>query len=257
MYKPQRLVSSTLLLTLTFIAGTLPVAGAPAPPAPEGFDQFAVYMATGIFDPTSPHPNPEITGCFFMFCDGHYFQEVVMGWNPTEIAEEEADAKLFFWERFGLDIDELVGTGRITYSAFTIDPRIDYRVYHLAGHRIPAGGWEVRDGGFLVVVTDPEGIELGGELAGEHAVAGASFAYGAYNILVPRPEGRPTKEIVIRYKTPRPGTPVEGPLGFVCDIEHERWGSGLAQGFLNHIPLDDGRLNFNIRNVLTFPGLGY
>lgn len=253
----RRLVTSTLLLTLTLLAGALPAPGAPAPPTPEGFDQFAVYMATGVFDPTSPHPDPEITGCFFMFCDAPYFQEVVMGWNPTEIAEEEAAAKLYFWERFGIDVDELAASGRIDYQPFTIDPRIEYRVYHLAGYRVPAGGWEVRDGGFLVVVTNPDGIELGGELAGEHATAGSSVAFGAYNILTTRPNGQPGEEIVIRYQSPKPSVPVEGPIGFVCEIEHEGWGSGLAQGFLAHVPLADGRLQFNIRNVLTFPGLGF
>ncbi len=256
MQAKERLVLSTVAFLLTLLMGTLPVAGAPAPPTPEGFEQFVVYMATGVFDPVSPHPDPDITGCFFMFCDAPYFQEVVMGWDPTEIAVEEAAAKLFFWERFGVDVDELAASGRIDYQPFTIDPRIDYRVYHMAGRRVPAAGWEVRDGGFLVIVTDPEGIVLGGEHAGEHAVAGSSMAFGLYNILTTRPNGRPGEEIVIRYQTPAPGTPVAGPIGFVCELEHEGWGSGLAQGIQANVPLPDGRLQFNIRNVLTFPGLG-
>ncbi len=257
MHKGRRLAIYAFFFTLTCLAATSPTAGAPAPPTPEGFDQFAVYMATGVFDPVSPNPDPEITGCAFMYCDGHYFQEVVMGWDAAEIAAEEAAARLFFLERFGIDVDELVVSGRISYFPFTIDPRIEYRVYHLAGHRVPAGGWEVRDGGFLVVVVDPEGIELGGEFAGERAVAGSAMAIGAYNIQTTRPNGRPGEDIVIRYKTPRPSIPVEGPIGFFCEIENDAWGSGLAQGFLFHIPLPDGRLQFNIRNVLTFPGLGF
>ena len=257
MHTQQRFVTLALWLTLTLFAATSPATGAPVPPTPEGFDQFAVFMATGVFDPTSPNPDPEITGCSFMFCDAPYFQEVVMGWNPTEIAAEEAAARLFFWERFGIDVDDLVASGRINFLPFSIDPRIEYRVYHMAGFRVPAGGWEVRDGGFLVIVVDPEGIELGGEFAGERAMAGSSMAIGAYNILTTRPNGQPGEEIVIRYKTPGPSVPVDGPIGFVCEIEEEAWGSGLAQGFIFHVPQPDGRLRFNIRNVLTFPGPGF
>lgn len=224
---------------------------------PEGFDQFAVFMATGAFDPTSPNPDPAITGCFFMFCDPAYFQEEIMGWTAAEIVAEEAAAKLFFLERFGLDVDALIAEGRVDYIPFSIDPRIDYRMVHLAGRRVPSEGWPVRDGGFLVVATDPAGIPLGGEQAGETMPAGASVVYGYYNVLTRRPNGRPGREIVIHYTSPRPSLPVDGPVGFICDAEVDGLPTGRAQGVISREPLPDGRIVFSVRNVLTFPGLGH
>ena len=46
---------------------------------------------------------------------------------------------------------------------------------------------------------------------------------------------------MIRYQSPRPSVPVDGPIGFVCEIEHDGWGSGLAQGFLAHRGQGPGR----------------
>ena len=254
----RSLLLLTALLTITVPATASPLSNTPASSVPEGFDQFGVFMGTGDFDPATPHPDPRITGCFFLFCDGQYFQAVVMGRNPTEIAEEEEAAATFFMTRFGLDIGELLGTGRISLQSFFLDPRAEYRMYHLAGHRVPSEGWVVRDGGLLLLVLDPGGIDLGGEQAGGHAPAGSMLVFGNYNVQTTRPNGKPAGEIVIRYKSVKPVTPLaDGSTHFACEVGNDKLGSGLAQGLMANVSRPDGTLKLNIRNVLTFPGLGY
>jgi hypothetical protein len=48
--------------------------------------------------------------------------------------------------------------------------------YSMAGERVPAEGWEVRDGGWQLVVIDPDGFELGGDFAGLTIPAWSSTA---------------------------------------------------------------------------------
>lgn len=254
MYSTRNSILVTLLFT-TALFGASP-AITEKHPAPEGFDRFAVYMAAGRFDPASPHP--EVPGCFMTFCDGYYFQERVMNWDPAEIAAADAAAADFFQQRFGLDVETLAAEGRIAYRSFFFDPRTEYRLYHLAGARVPPEGWLVRDGGYLVTVLDPAGIELGGERAGEHAPSGSFLAFGHYNVQTTLPNGKPREEIVIRYQSVTPVAPLaDGSVHFRCELIHPDWGSGLAQGVMANVVLPDGRLQLNIRNVLTFPGLGH
>ena len=157
---------------------------------PDGFGQLAAFMANGAFDPNEPHP--EVPGCFQVWCDLQYFHEVIMGWTPTEIQAEEFAARAFFRKRFGLDVEKLEADGRIRVQGVYTDPRIEYRLFHLAGQKVPSAGWEVHDGAYLAIVTDPAGIELGGELTGVHVPAGGYFVYGLYNIQKTLPNGKPS-----------------------------------------------------------------
>ena len=229
-------------------------------PTPDGFDNFLVYMAAGTFNPNIPHPT--VPGCVNLFCDGAYFQEKVMGRSPSEIEQEIESAKEFFLERFGADLDS--PDSGMVLNSFFVDPRKEYRAYVISGKRVPSRGYVVRDGGIMAVVVNPEGLVLGGEFEGVWVPPGTAIVFGNYNILVDRtfktPSGRVFKkgsEIVIRYKAAGPifVTP-EGFFEITCELEHEEWGSGLAQGNWKPQLLEDGRIKSFVRNILTFPGLG-
>ncbi|MEM7353786.1 MAG: hypothetical protein AAF657_23505 [Acidobacteriota bacterium] len=248
----QRTVILALLLTV--LSATGPVAtGSPFGP-PDGFDQFLVFLGGGLYDPTEPHP--VVPGCFQLFCEGPYFQEVVMGRTPAEILEQEALAKAFFLQRFGIDVDDPANEGRLVFLFYTADPRVDYRVYHMAGEKVPSTGWEILDGGFLWLITDPDGYELGGEFAGVHVPAGAFASFGEYAIQKTLLNGAPDGQIVLRFKAKTPILPkADGSLLALCELEHPEWGSGLAQVLMANVQQPGGLLKINLRNVSTFPSL--
>ena len=251
MATPRFAIATLLLTALVMFAP----AGAASPfGPPDGFDQFLVFLGAGLYDPTEPHP--VVPGCFQLFCDGQYFQEVIMGRTPAEILAEEAAAKAFFLERFGIDVADPANEGRIAFLFYTADPRVDYRVYHMAGELVPSSGWEIRDGGHLWLVTDPDGFELGGEFAGVHVPAGAFASFGEYNIQKTLPNGTPSGEIVLRFKAKTPILPrADGSLMSLCELEHPEWGSGLAQVQMANVPRTDGLLKINLRNVSAFPAI--
>ena len=223
--------------------------------SPEGFDRLAVYMGNGAFDLNEPHP--VVPGCFQTLCDVQFFHEEIMGWTPAESLAEEVAAREFFAQRFGLDVEALEADGRLRLQGIFADPRIGYRLFHLAGKKIPSAGWEVRDGAYLAIVTDPDGLELDGEFTGVHVPAGGYFAFGLYNIQRTLPNGDPAGEIVIRFKSLSPVVAnADGTTMVQCELEHPEWGAGLAQATLWTEDLPDGRTRFSARNVLTFPGLG-
>ncbi|HSM54808.1 MAG TPA: hypothetical protein VK879_01535 [Candidatus Sulfomarinibacteraceae bacterium] len=97
-------------------------------------------------------------------------------------------------------------------QAFGQDPRTEYRAYKITGYRVPAEGWLVRDGGFIVNI--PAGTTLHGEYRGEDGITLPSDSF-------------------------------------------EDHGGGLAQGVFKMHTTEDGRQISNIRNVITFPGLGF
>ncbi|MBT8079527.1 MAG: hypothetical protein KJO31_13190 [Gammaproteobacteria bacterium] len=230
---------------------------------PAGFDHYAVFMATGKI-PFSSHPNPQITGCgLSIFCDGAYFHEVIMGRDAAEIAVEAQRAKDYFLSRFGVDVDALVAAGRMDFFSFYLDPRGDYRMYTLAGTRVPSRGWEVRDGGFAAMVTDPNGVELSGEFQGQGLVMPPEglLVWGSYNVLATNARKKPITEIVIDYRSEMPMIGNNwGELVVNCQLSLDAFQdgelSGKAQGMGTVIPTSDfSGLRLNWRNVLTLGGL--
>lgn len=249
---PFRLATAAFLLTALATAASARAASPIGPP--DGFDQFLVFLGAGLYDPGEPHP--VVPGCFELFCEGQYFQEVIMGRTTAEILAEEAAAKAFFRQRFGIDVDDPANEGRVAFLFYTADPRIDYRVYHMAGELVPSSGWEIRDGGHLWLITDPDGFELGGEFTGVHVPAGAFATFGEYNIQKTLADGTPAGEIVLRFKAKTPILPkADGSLMALCELEHPEWGSGLAQVLMANLPRPDGLLKINLRNVTTFPSI--
>ncbi len=232
-------------------------------PAPVGWDAYLTMMQNGEFDPATP--NPDVPGCFQFFCDGDFFQTEVMQRTPGETAAVEQDAKMFFLTRFGIDVDAPDLAGRIFFRSFYQDPRVNQRVYAMSDRIVPTSGWKVRDGGFIIFLLDPNGVELGGEFDGQVAPAGTFLVYGEYNIAARKPG--PPSEIVISYRSGSlVGTSnVNSLTSFSCELHSGRidsfpgWGDlsepaqGRAIGVVD-IPIvtPTGLLRSSYRNQLTF-----
>ncbi|MGH9163201.1 MAG: hypothetical protein ACRD2X_24835, partial [Vicinamibacteraceae bacterium] len=96
---------------------------------------------------------------------------------------------------------------------------------------------------------------------------GTSVVYGDYNIAVTSPgrgrgHGRRHAEpIIIHYESVDPiHSHPDGSLYFRCRLRSDSFfdfGGGLAQGMSAEKTMPDGRVISNIRNILTFPGLGF
>lgn len=223
---------------------------------PEGFGKFLVFMGAGTYDMDDPD---------FELPDGLFFQEEIMSRTQDEIDQKESDAKEFFKNRFGIDVDDPENEDRVRFRSFIMDPRNEYRAYVISGLRVPPEGFVVRDGGYLALLIDPEGFTLGGEFDGELTPFGTMFVFGDYNIDISSSElsqklGR--DNIIIPYKS---GYPVvievnrsifDQRLMFQCELDSEEFGSGIAQGVSGGLTLDNGMFRANIRNVLTFPSFG-
>ena len=245
-----RLLPFGALMALLLIPGSL---GADSPTrTPTGLSHYGVLLQTGTYDASTPHPT--VPGCFGGVCDGLYFQAEVMGRTPAEIVAQEAAAKTYFLTRFGLDADDPALVGRTFFFPFMIDPRGEYRLYTLSGESVPPEGWVVFDGGYSLLVTDPDGLTLGGAHPGLHIPAGSFIVYGDYKIQKTKANGKPDGEIVLHYQSPGPVIlDHEGSHLIRCAIQHDEWGEGLAQGSYNATILPDGRFQPTLRNVFTFP----
>jgi hypothetical protein len=92
-----------------------------------------------------------------------------------------------------------------------------------------------------------------------HVFQGTAFAFGNYNIRRTLPGGQEIEPIIIHYQSGNPIIPnsdKNGGMFFRCELISDEFGHGLAQGVVAPEMLPDGTVHQNIRNVLTFPGLG-
>lgn len=239
---------------------------------PDGYDRYLTYIANGVSSTTVPHP--EVPGCDGLMCDGTYFQTEIMQRDAATIDALEAQAADFYLTRFGVDVHDPANAGRILFRRFMLDPRLEYRAYHVSGHKAPSEGFVVRDGGWVMITLDPAGYTLGGEFAGTTVAPGTMFFYGEYNIAINKRGrghrrsgedehhgGRHIRPMVISY---RAGSPVEanqaGNVSFSCELSDKPLTQnfptgvdGLAQGFGGPLAPDaNGNIQANIRNALTF-----
>lgn len=235
-------------------------------PTPDVFDKYLVFMATGVVK-----DSPDISGFIggMEGGDGLHFQREIMKRTEQEIKQNRMDAIEFFYTRYGVDV---VNDPRITFNGFELSPQAAYRAYTISGEAVSDEGWEVRDGGWIMVVNDPNGITLGGEFAGVHVPQLTIMSYGDYNIKKKKKRDHHKKydddydneeeEIIIHY---RAGGPIivdqrTGSFGFFCEISSDKYGTGLATGTSTMIPIriDETTglmdIKFNTRNVITFPG---
>lgn len=243
--------------------------GHDAPQAlPVGYDGYLVFAANGSWNVFEPHPTVPGCGVQPLICDGQYFHEQIMKRTADEIAAKRQEAIEHYKEKFGIDVNDPANEGRVELLSFMVDPRWNYRVYSWGGRPVPPEGYQVRDGGFLLRITDPDGYTLGGEREGVHVPANARALVGDYNILVERPsrrpgttsgaaDHRPREEVVISYRADTFMTPNQfGDIAFSCQLSDDGFASGettgFAQGFANQTIGPDGFIDINVRNVLTF-----
>jgi len=225
--------------------------GASAPgggrtPTPKGFVKYLVYMQNGVIDPSTPAPDT-----------GKFFQTEVMGRSPAEIEADRQAAIAFYRRRFGLDFSGGDTDGAASFGPFMDARRNDYRAYTVSAENVPAEGWFVDGGGWMVRIG-AGGMTLHGSYggAGGQAVpSGSAMVFGEY--FVHRQAGRNGRvdPIVIHFESERPiiGRP-DGVISFQCALSHPEWGEGVAEGIaVPPLLLEDGRVKVAVRNVLTFP----
>jgi len=262
----KRLVSILYLLLLSF---TLNVS-ASKDSLPSGYSKYLSYIANGVYDSSIPHST--VPGCVAGFCDGNYFQTEIMGRDQATIDVLQSQAEIFYLNRFGIDVNAPENSGRVLFRSFMLDPRLEYRAYHVSGMKAPEEGWVVRDGGWILIITDPNGFTLGGEFSGLSVAAGTMFFYGEYNIDVKKPKSKYKSDdydndenIIISYRAGTPAlTNSVGLLPFSCQValkpltENFSEGTeGLAQGIATAIVPDiNGIIRANVRNALTFNDQG-
>lgn len=239
-------------LTAALVLGVVATAAAGALPlhqsgTPDGYNKFLVYMANGVYDPHDPT---------YTAPSGTFFQKEIMHRSDAEIAEQLAQAKAFFKERFG--IDEANGDVSVGLSMF--DPRNNYRAYVIGGEKVPDSGWVVRDGGINAVATKDTFFHgtYGGP-AGKFVKAGTAVTFGDYNILRTQGESaQPAEPLILHYQSDLPIKPADsdGVRTFRCELIDPLTGHhGIAQGVI--APMRDagnGQIQVSIRNTLTFPG---
>ncbi|AOY79248.1 MAG: hypothetical protein F6K63_14770 [Moorea sp. SIO1G6] len=258
---------SVLLALVCVVALALPVS-AHKQPIPKGFtDNFLVLMGTGVVD-NNKQPGKPFINCSNGFCDADYFQKVVMKRSNAEIKKLEQLAKDFYYQRFGIDVDDPANSGRIIFRQWLLDPRANYRAYVAAGQQVPPEGWFFYDGGWVVQVIDPEGYTLGGEWNGFHTEPNTLIFFGNYQFLKTNRSGKVVNRFNIFYRAGGPmNFDTRGEASFRCELSLDGQDfptgvQGQAQGITSLTPISDHEVKFNIRNVITFgpatlqPGFG-
>lgn len=250
-----------LVLTLLFC----PAAGASDAekagwhhPLPDGFAMYLTFMGTGLYDWTLPHP--EVPDCFQQLCVGEYFFDEILGLDEAEKQTWHEEALAFWENRFGIDPEAPEWAGRVSAIPFFADPRNEIRAYSMAGTRIHRRGWQVLDGGWLLIVTDPEGVELGGEYEGLHVAANTVFGYGKYLVQARTRHGRFLADIEIDYQARGPISFVQGfPWVGNCEVIRTKinghptqWGLGQAQPSQVVKEFPNGEVKLSYRNIITF-----
>jgi len=207
--------------------------------------------------------------------DGIHFHKNILGMNDEEIEESRIDALTHFSERFGLEVDN----PSVYFTGFESLPGTNYHVTLSSGDKVPSAGWRLDDGGWIMVVTDPNGVMLGGEFMGRHVPSGAFFVVGTYKINrttkhkkedesehdskheskhKSKSKSKKRSPLLISYRSGRPIIPqADGSMHMACDLMSEEYGEGLAMGTAAPKQMPDGKIAFNIRMVVTFPPLGY
>ena len=212
--------------------------------APTDLDQMLVFISTTPFH--------SVDGSFLVdgmvAGDGLNFQMNVLKRSEDEVNASREDAQAFFMQRFGVD----TLSPDVYFTGFEVQPDMNYRAVYLGGRRVPKNGYSVADGGWIVVVTNPDGIMLGGEFTGTHIPAGAMLVKGNYLI-----ERSRYRSILLDYQALKPIIPqADGSFAVSCEVFSRAYGEGQAIGATLPFTLADGRVAYNTRNVITFPPYG-
>lgn len=236
-----------VFLTALMVTGLGFAKGGSPSPTPQGFEKYLVFTAAGLYDPDVPPVEGDLVD---------WYHKEVMGRSDAEIASVNAAADAYFEDTFG--------PGLPPSFPFAVDPRNEYRAYVISGEWVASEGWVVRDGGFLTMLGDDGsgGMTLTGTWggAGTWVPAGSMLVFGDYNINREGPgnsSGHTTEPLIIHYQSGSPiiQHPYEDGIKFNCTVISEDFGEGLAQGLSNPQTVG-GKVQANIRTILTFPGLG-
>ena len=232
------------LFTVLFFYSALSLAtpngarpGHVAAPA-DGFVKTGLLIANGIVDPNT------------MIQLDNSYHTVIRNRTPEQMAEHRSLAIEHFEQAFGIDVDDLVYQGKLLFSPFILSEDMAYRIYSLSGAWVPTSGFYMADGGWLIMVTDPNGIEVDGRTI----PVGSMAVYGEYYAIPENEGGVEGDPIIVHYQADIfivPGFYGQTPI--LCDIFHPEWGWGKAQGIAQLTP-DIGGFNANTRNVWTFVG---
>lgn len=172
-------------------------------------------MANGQFDASVPSS-----------ATGTQFHSEIMG---------RSEAEAFFRDTYGIDFSQAdavdgvktVDNATLDTPGFMVEPRIEYRAYTVAGRDVPAEGWVVRDGGWMVTIGDGGAVLKGTWGGGERVEvpAGSFLVFGDYNI------DTGTEPILIHYESGSPILPMgpDGIMAFSCDLSSPEWGEGRGQ----------------------------
>jgi len=245
------LLASLLALAFTVSADNSPWSGnldhQKGNNQPDNFVMAMTFISTRPFN--------SVDGTFFLNGllggNGMDFFKNTLGLSDEEIEERRNSVVAFYTNRFGIDVND----PRVYFTSIQVDPAADYRVMMITGKgNNPGKGYPILEGGFVVVVVDPAGLDLGGEFIGTHVPMGAMFAAGGSYVIKTGGKG---KDIVINYQSRGP-TLFAGTGGIInCEVFHPVWGNGLGWGYFEFHKLTNGQSSAQIRNVLTFPGLGF
>ncbi len=214
-----------------------------APQAPEGYEALAVFIANGELPGDEPQA---LVGDFSFFTD-------IMHWDTTTIDQWRQEKLDRLADKIG--VDDPANHPDLQVLMGTTNPNLNYHVVSFTGRAVPPEGWRVREGFLIAVVTNPAGLSLAGELEGLHVPVGTIVGGGGvYNLEVTNRHGHVTGEdIVFHFTTALPiQTVASGVAAFTCDVESDRFGAGIGQGIISNVPIGDGMVKANFRNVLTF-----
>lgn len=228
--------------------------------APTGYDGALVYMANGIFDPADPDYVPPTM---------EDFHRGIMGRDSAAIAERDQEAEDFFDETFGMDFScgPVSCDGQYFLSSMMLDPRWNYRAYYIGGGEMrryftSSNGHIVHDGVYISACINPSGCTVGGTYGGPGGTninAGDAVFFGEYLVQgnggeISDFDRNDVRNIHITYGSAEPvGGLTEPGFTFNCRLFSDDFGEGIALGRGDAFALPDGRVQQNIRNMLTFP----
>ena len=219
---------------------TLPLLlAACADPGVRGNDTpYGLFIADGTFDPLDASYTPPAFDDFFI---------ERLGMDLDGIDALRTDAKRFYLDVYGLDVDAEVQAGTISWNELRFDPRGEYRVYDMPGLDIPAEGWFLDDVVFAPLVVAPEGVVLGAPYEGVVASPGMLGAWGTYAIEAP--EG----QILIDYHSEGlAANAYDGKSLLTCVMQSDELGYGEGYVTSKIIQEPDGQLRYDFANIQTW-----
>lgn len=207
--------------------------------APAPYSGAIVFIADGTWDPLDPNHVPTTF---------EQAQRELWGFDDAAIAQYVTDSNAFFLERFGIDVDDPALAERISVGELVVDERANYRVVSMSGRVVPREGWKVTDVTRSVAITDPAGLELGGEFEGIVAPVGAMITVGRYTFASDEGE---TFHIDFRSASFIAFNGV-GTAVAHCELTSEAFGPGEAFVAVRQQQSPSGEVTMDLRNVLLF-----